>query len=253
MRAIGVLVLLGMLVVITGCGTQIAYRIEEVSLGAMLSDKTKVAITKNSWRIAFVVTKGDKQFVVLDGQAGPEYEQTRDLNFSPDGEQLAYIAWTGDKDFVVLDGRKGREYEDVWELLFSRDGKRLAYVARRDGKSFVVLDDQEGPGFDAIWMWNLQFSPDGKRVAYVAERDSKVFIVLDGQEGPKYDSVIGGGGPAFRPDGTLEYLAVKAGTLFRVKHVPVEDSSKFEFQVPSERYAAGKPAKIVDCGLRIGG
>jgi hypothetical protein len=40
---------------------------------------------------------------------------------------------------------------------------------------------------------------------------------VDGQPGPEYD-VVFQGAPTFRADGTLEYLAEKEKTLYRVKH-----------------------------------
>jgi hypothetical protein len=41
-------------------------------------------------------------------------------------------------------------------------------------------------------------------------------VVVDGVEGPPYDKLLPTG-PAFRDGGAIEYLAVKASTLYRVK------------------------------------
>jgi hypothetical protein len=132
-----------------------------------------------------------------------------------------YAARKGDKWFVVLDGQAGPEYDEILEgtPVFSSDGKRVAYGAGKGGKRFVVIDGQEGTMYDGIR--NLVFSPDGKHLAYGAGKGDKQLVVLDGQPVPDYDGVLISGS-AFRPDGTVEYLAGKAGTLFRVKHVPVE-------------------------------
>ena len=67
---------------------------------------------------------------------------------------------------------------------------------------------------------SVAFSKDGCHLAYVIPIGKKWLVVVDGQPGPEYDDIIKNS-PAFRAGGTVEYLAFKAGYLFRVKHVPV--------------------------------
>ena len=110
---------------------------------------------------------------------------------------------------------------DVTASTTSRDGCHVAFVVAKGGKGFVVIDGQAGPAYDGIAGGSPVFSPDGQRVAYGAQKGGKQLVVIDGRPGPEYDGIVKGG-PVFRSDGTLEYLAVKAGTLVRVKHVPVE-------------------------------
>ena len=68
---------------------------------------------------------------------------------------------------------------------------------------------------------SLIFSADGKRVAYAAQksREERVMVVVDGQAGAEYDG-IEKGSPIFSPDGVLEYLAIKEGSLYRIKYTP---------------------------------
>jgi hypothetical protein len=41
----------------------------------------------------------------------------------------------------------------------------------------------------------------------------------NGKKGPEYDEIVQNG-PVFRQDGTLEYLAIQDGALYRVRHRP---------------------------------
>ena len=82
----------------------------------------------------------------------------------------------------------------------------------------MVVEGHPSPEYDGIGEGPV-FSPDGKRVAYTAHKGNKQVGVVDDQAGPEYDA-IGSGGPSFHADGVLEYLAIKNGTLYRVKHVP---------------------------------
>lgn len=88
----------------------------------------------------------------------------------------------------------------------------------------VVVDGLEGAKYDEVIKNSLIFSSDSKRIAYAAKKDEKRVALVDGHEGPKYDEAIGQGSMIFRPNGTLEYLAVKGSALYRIKHTPVHTS-----------------------------
>jgi hypothetical protein len=57
-------------------------------------------------------------------------------------------------------------------------------------------------------------------VAYAAVKGGKRLVVVDSQEAGNYDAAVGQGSMIFSADGTLEYLAVKESTLYRIKHAP---------------------------------
>jgi len=182
-----------------------------------------LAFSPDGKRVRYTAWKRGKWFIVLDGEPGPGYDEILmdGVVFSPDSKHVAYAAQKGDKWFVVLDGQPGSEYAGIGErsLVFSSDGKRLAYWAKKPYKWFVVLDGQPGPEHDWVPGGRIVFSSDGKRVAYEAKNEGKMFVVLDGQPGPEYDGIIPYG-PAIHPDGVVEYLAIRDGVLYRVKHVP---------------------------------
>ena len=65
---------------------------------------------------------------------------------SPDSKQVAYTARVGKKQFVVVDGKEGKQYDKIGEgtPIFSPDSKRVAYAAKVGKKCFVVVDGKEG-------------------------------------------------------------------------------------------------------------
>jgi len=84
----------------------------------------------------------------------------------------------GGKQFVVVDGLPGSEYDGIAEggLVFSPDGKRIAYGAKNGNKWFVVIDGKPGPEYDDIVQREPTFQPDGS-FAYLAERSGRLYRV----------------------------------------------------------------------------
>lgn len=128
---------------------------------------------------------------------------------------------------VALDGKTvGSDYEYVDLLEISADGRRVAYtISKREeaGKNsyHIVIDGREAAtGYFRIT--KMLFSPDSQHVAYVAWADgSKQSVVIDGFAGPVFDAILGSpneqpGAIQFRPDGSLDYYAVKGGKLVHV-------------------------------------
>jgi hypothetical protein len=171
--------------------------------------------TFNHWACA--VKRNGKQWVVLDGVAGKEYEEIPDhqrFAFSADGKRFTYIAKQRGKMMVVADGREGKAYEHIEELFhphFSPDGRRLAYIASQPAPgfppqtTFAVVDGREQKGYDLVE--GLLFSPDSKHVAYLADKkwNRGTSVVMDENEGKSYDQIFG---ICFSPDGNrLAYVA----------------------------------------------
>ncbi|HUB68150.1 MAG TPA: hypothetical protein VL981_11760, partial [Candidatus Methylacidiphilales bacterium] len=77
-----------------------------------------------------------------------------------------------------------------------------------------------GPEYDIIGKDSLLFSPGGQRVAYIAYKGRNCLMVVDGREEPEFDSIMNFAPArlAFDSDDVLEYLAVKGGMLYRVRH-----------------------------------
>jgi Tol biopolymer transport system component len=163
------------------------YRVEEARLGALDADAT-VVVSPDGRHVAYVAAKGNKQFVIVDGQAGREYDaiDPGSLVFSPDGKRLAYVAARknraatgGQTQFVVEGGKEGKGYDGIGlsSVRFSPDSKRVGYGARTGQKPLLVIDGQEHLGYDGIGQDSPVFSPDGRHVAYVAAKRNKQFVM----------------------------------------------------------------------------
>lgn len=165
--------------------------------------------------LAYAARKGEKWFVVTDGQQGGAYNNARDLVFSADGKHLAYAAQRGGKWFAVIDGRESEEFDEVKILsetsgrpVFSPNGDRAAYSARKGGKWFLVVDGQAGAPADHVT--GPYFSQDSKHVMYLCRTGEKVSVVVDGRSAGEFDQVDDREGHIFSPDGKhAAYRALK--------------------------------------------
>ncbi len=142
--------------------------------------KRNVIVSDTGRRVELVTGKGSRQFVYIDGQKGPEYQeivthlQVSPTEFQPsflisaDQERLAYVARkAGNRFVVVVDQVESPEYDKVLFIQFAPAGHRLIYVAQRGPKQFLVDDGKEGPSCDNVDLNQILFSPDGQRLAYL--------------------------------------------------------------------------------------
>jgi WD40 repeat protein len=160
---------------------------------------------------AYVIKRGEKWLVVLNGKPGALYDQIgNNIIFSRDKKHVLYRASSGRDDFIVLDGvegkRKGSITENSYE--FSPDGK-VAYVMLNNHGRWVVVGDIENGPYDYV-IGEVRFSEDGKRNGFVLERDHQRFAVIDGAEGPKFDDITFD--IRFSADGKRYYYVGKRGS-----------------------------------------
>jgi hypothetical protein len=148
--------------------------------------------------LAFVaVGDAGKQRVVVDGVAGPQFDELGGgvvgagpqwLVFSRDGQRFAYGARSGDMWRVVIDGEIGPPYAGLYGLpTFSTDGTRVAYQAVVAKKARVVLDGTPQELHQNVG--RPIFSSDGKRVMYMVSDEERFAMVVDGERGPEFDDV----------------------------------------------------------------
>jgi hypothetical protein len=55
-----------------------------------------------------------------------------------------------EKQFLVVDGKKGPDYDALGYFGFSQDGKHIAYTARKGGKFVVVVDGIERGEYTSV-------------------------------------------------------------------------------------------------------
>jgi hypothetical protein len=148
-------------------------------------------------RLAYIVhLDGNKQAVVIDQTQSPKYDSVNYFRFSPVGHRLVYLAARANKQFVVDDGKAGPEYQTVDDgsIRFSADGEHVAYTARvaqAQPPTRVVLDGVEQSQHYA-GASEFVFSRNGKHFGFLAGASRQlVKMVIDGQDGPEYASVDG--------------------------------------------------------------
>ncbi len=145
--------------------------------------------------------------------------QVVNIDFSADGRHTAYEVLPKNPDKAhpesrayIVDGKPETVYEKVLPPLFSPDGAHLAYGAAKDGKWLVVRDGRPLPKFESVS--RIAFSPDGEHLIYQAKIQGRPVWIINGKVFTEYPQISP---PQFRPYGTIEFLAAKAGALFRVK------------------------------------
>jgi Tol biopolymer transport system component len=163
-----------------------------------------IAFSADGARVAYAARRAGKWHVVVDGQAGPGWDDVLrgSLAFSPDGRRIAYAGARDQRWYAVVDGVAGAGYNAVGGLVFSPDSQRFAYWAARGWpwRVIVIADGAEGKECSLI-DGLLAFSPDSKHLAYVArdigaDRDA---VVVDGVV--RWSTgFLGASSPTFSPD-----------------------------------------------------
>lgn len=243
---------------------------------------------------------GSRQVIIVNGEQGPVFDEVffDSFVFSPSGGRYGYVARRGDKCFIVVDGEEREtvncellnNYSNKNRFFFSSDGTGLAYILpvevdrekyrvkayrvningkngpvlinnnrqfeilSKGGKFFyagVTLEDysnQEGnlrlyinnkPGKSYWQISGLVVRDDGSEYAYVAsvydslQRDPTQILVHNGKEIIESKSI----GPLL--------MNVKSGTLIYQKAQPPQKNSN---QAKQELVIGDKKYDLTDMG-----
>ena len=219
-----------------------------------------MAFSPDSKHFVFEARRGDRWFVVVNGQEGNSYLEVAHATFSLDSRRLAYWAKTPAGWVMVKDGQEDTlvTAQQQAGLFFSPDSSKLAAIAHRAGRWHVVLDSRFAPGYDAIDPESLAFSPDSGRLVYAAHDNGRWQVVLDGIAMGGFDSLLPGS-MRFSPDSSRLAFAVKSEAGWSVVvddqiHRPFLQiaAQSMQFSLNSNRFAYvaavgdGKAAIIVD-------
>lgn len=142
---------------------------------------SSLTFSPDSKNFAYVVTDGEKTFIVLNDKENKKYDSILSHVFSPDSKKLAYAAKEEGKWFICLDNKEGKRYDNVSPPLFSPDGSKLAYFAQEGGQSFVVVNAEEGNRYDKIIALPI-FSPDSSKLAFFALKNEDIFLVINNKD-----------------------------------------------------------------------
>ena len=182
-------------------------------------------------RWACTFERNGKKEVYVDGQFGRAYDSVYGLQFSGDGSRYAYLGRQGECWWMVVDTKAEAEVSiNSSGPRFSPNGRRLAYVAGCGPGWWMMIDGKAGPKFkgrkerrllsyqeeEVPGLTEPQFSPDSAEVAYAASEGGRWGVWINNRLiGHLYETIIGNG-PSFREDGSLEFLGIHKGRLYRI-------------------------------------
>lgn len=150
------------------------------------------SVSPNYKRYAYILSKKEDRYVILDGKKNKTYEDVYYLNFSPNNRDFSYHAYDGnwtylvynDKEIPVYPAREGfpQAANGVSEA-FSIDGNHFAYARvekNNPNLMHIILDNQEINTIEAESI-NMGFGDDG-HLEYIVSVGSK-----NNMQGHNYD------------------------------------------------------------------
>ena len=201
-----------------------------------------------SGRYACRAQKKDRQFVIIDGNAGPPHDGILikdNFTFSADGKRFFYVAIKNNACVAIVNGQEeSQTFTLIESARFSLDSAHYVYKGRIEGSTMsgkekwcVVKDGQAGKTYDHIF--DLIFSYDNKHLAYTAIKDKKMVLVFDGHEMAPHDRV---GLPVFSFDSKAFTYAYADNDNWNImlndKEIgPFDQIYKFYFSLDSKRNA----------------
>jgi len=215
--------------------------------------RARFLLSPDGSRVAWVVGRQGKQYVVLDGEVGPAFDTVRTgvggnvLYGGPGGPVFSansrHFAYEGERDgkwFVVIDGEPGEGWDAIGQLVLAQTGGRWAYSALRDHHWRAIVDGTH-TDYPSVSP-RFTFSADASRLAWVTNDDGGFAVVVDGKRSAPYRAIVLG--PGFSPDGRrVGYIARSRERLVAVvdgREMPAYDGPVtwgVVFSPDSQRFA----------------
>ncbi len=151
--------------------------------------------------------------IMVDGkQIGDVSARPRWPALSADGRTIAYSVQGGDKEYIVVGENRGPEFDYVTAPVLSTNGKVVAYGAEVNDQNMLVRGSVKSPL--PSWPSTVFISPDGSAAGCVLSRlegDIKYYCVwAHGSKGEDFQMIQYR--PVLSPDGkTACYAATKGG------------------------------------------
>ncbi len=181
--------------------------------------------------VAYVVRRGAKYFVSLDGKEGPPLDEVDGggLVLSPDGQRYGCIVKADGKKKIVIDGEIRASYDEayLYSIHFSADSKHVAWVGQHKGGSetrFELIMDQTIVANTTELLADPWFHPHFeealvyKRGKYRSSGWTWTFV-LGGRDMASYE-LISGESMRVRDDGSFTHLAIRDGNFVLARYVP---------------------------------
>jgi WD40 repeat protein len=197
--------------------------------GPYYSEVSEVAFSGDGQTLGYLAQERDTWKVFVNREVKHLFGDGSEpslLQLDQTGDNMAYLLENGGRYLVMHNAKQGQVHDmHVERVVLSPDGTRVAYSVKTNASTIgaynswmVVVDGELNKEHNEIISETMQFSPDSKHYAYFA-RDRNLVVVLDGKIAGMFTS-LAKGGPYFHPDGTLEYLGARNGTLYRTTHTP---------------------------------
>jgi hypothetical protein len=114
--------------------------------------------------VAYIAKKGDKEWVVHNGNPENPHAEIAHLTISPDGQRVSYRCALVNKQQLVSDGVARQVFDNVREQVYSPDSRHLAYLVQIADRTGLVLD--EALVEDSSIFGDFFFTQDSTKLVY---------------------------------------------------------------------------------------
>ncbi len=176
-----------------------------------------VKFSQDGDRVAFGVEQNGKFHAIVDGKAGPLYDDVTVIEFSPKGNHYYYGGKRDGKYYLVIDGKEvaelggltsltqgtslhfiGGEYTvTMWSTLaiwFAEKADNYFVLCYPKNTGKIFKDGSWLPvEFQSFWHEGMAFSSDGNHYSFAVSPlgSRRPTVYIDGIPGPQFDSIDG--------------------------------------------------------------